>query len=133
MKGVEGLINSNCKPSAVFFWYWLPVLLYAAFIFFLSSLSYGPSALDGPFLNKFLHLSEYAVLGVLLSRALRQAFPKLRLAQFYFWIIFICALYGLSDEFHQLFVAYRSFSFLDISADAAGGGLGAFIYFLTAG
>lgn len=123
------MVNSEYKPKILFFRYWLPVLVYAVFIFFLSSFSFGLPALGVPFLDKSLHLAEYAGLGVLFSRAMRHSFVRLRLLQFYFWVIFICGLYGASDEFHQLFVACREFRFTDILADAVGAGLGAFVFF----
>lgn len=37
-------------------------------------------------------------------------------------------LYGVSDEFHQSFVAEREFSIFDMLADAAGGTVGTVIY-----
>jgi VanZ family protein len=36
--------------------------------------------------------------------------------------------YGASDEFHQLFVAYRNFDVFDLMMDFIGGTIGAIFY-----
>jgi VanZ family protein len=83
------------------------------------------------------HLSEYAVLAILLRRALhlgaaqpvahwdwRKVFGALALA----------TIYAASDEFHQSFVATRYASILDVFIDSAGAvmGLGCFWLLLQA-
>jgi len=90
---------------------WLPVVLWAAVIFALSSvpsLSSGLGAWD-VFLRKLAHVAEYAVLGALLARAL----PEL-------WALWVGIAYAVTDEVHQHFVAGRHGAPLDVAIDAFG-------------
>lgn len=90
---------------------WLPVVLWAAIIFAFSSvpsLSSGLGAWD-VVLRKLAHLGEYAVLGALLARAL----PELA-------ALWAGIAYAVGDEVHQLFVAGRHGSLLDVAIDAVG-------------
>ncbi len=99
--------------------YWLPVIIYMAVIFAGSSASHLPD-IPGGFSDKVAHACEYAVLGLLVARAL--AGPR--------WLsiplsvaaaaVVLCALYGVSDEYHQLFVPGRDFDPRDMMADALG-------------
>ena len=79
------------------------------------------------FARKWAHLTEYAVLALLLWRALRQpvkndprpwSWREARLA------LLTVALYGASDEFHQLFVATRDAAVHDVFIDTVGGAAG---------
>ena len=103
---------------------WVPVGVYCALIFALSSVSTVP-ALPIRVGDKVAHALLYAGFGFLVTRALaggpgRQVTPRAALAA-----LAICAAYGLSDEIHQLFVPRRMFDLTDLAADVAGGGLGA--------
>jgi VanZ family protein len=92
--------------------HWLPVVLWAALIFALSSipsLSSGLGSWDLA-LRKGAHLTEYAILGLLLSRALLREVPALALG----------VLYAVSDELHQSFVRGRHAAPLDVAIDAIG-------------
>lgn len=94
---------------------WIPVILYAAFLFYLSD---QPSLPAPSFLwsDKLFHLGAYALFGFLVARAVGRHFLL---------VAFLgAALYGLTDEFHQSFVVGRSAEFFDFLADAAGGLLG---------
>ena len=78
-------------------------------------------------LRKSGHLTEYAVLAMLLWRAVRQPAPSD--ARVWSWpttalVIFLAALYAASDEFHQYFVATREASIWDVVLDTIGAGLG---------
>lgn len=91
---------------------WAPVVLWAGLIFAFSaipSLSSGLGTWD-LVLRKLAHLTEYAVLGALLLRALRSA-PLAVLAG---------SAYAVTDEVHQLFVSGRHGSPLDWLIDTAG-------------
>jgi len=105
-------------------WLWAPVLAWAVLIFTLSSFPRLPS---GPpqITDKHAHLIVYAVLAMLLVRALaRGAWSGVttRVAV----IAFVAAtVYGASDELHQHFVPNRSVSMADLIADGAGAALAA--------
>lgn len=99
---------------------WLPVLLWAAVIFTLSSipsLGTGLGAWD-LLLRKLAHVAEYAILGALLLRALRRAAPAFVLG----------VAYAVSDEVHQTFVSGRRGAPLDVLIDAAGVGVGLVVW-----
>jgi VanZ family protein len=105
---------------------WAPVFIYAGFIFYFSSLTSS----DLPKIDKYdkvIHVFEFSVLGFLLSRAIN---PKRSIGFFRVFIVvnFINILYGISDEFHQLFVPGRVFSYTDIASDGFGGIIGNLIY-----
>ena len=64
-----------------------------------------------------MHVIEYAILSLLLYRALiKSRFKKYSIIL----AIIISALYGLSDEIHQLFVPGRAFDVLDLIFDFTG-------------
>ena len=91
---------------------WGPIVLWAALIFALSSipsLSTGLGTWD-LVLRKIAHLSEYAILGALLVRALGRPWPA----------ILIGGLYAVSDEFHQHFVRGRHAAWYDVLIDTVG-------------
>ena len=99
---------------------WLPVLLWAAVIFTLSSipsLSTGLGTWD-TILRKGAHLTEYAVLGGLLYRALGR--EPLALA--------MGIAYAATDELHQYFVRGRHASPVDVAIDAVGVALGMLVW-----
>ena len=97
--------------------YWVPVILYAGLIFTISSFPLPPPKVEIPFIDKFIHLVEYGILGFLFYRALRVS--KLASRVFFLAIIF-SILYALSDEVHQLFVPGRKFDLWDLAADSLG-------------
>jgi VanZ family protein len=83
-------------------------VLWAATLFVLSAQSSLPKV--GPqFANidKVHHLIAYAVLGALVTFALRRA-RNLPLPKAFVLAIFIASAYGAMDEFHQRFVPQRS-------------------------
>ena len=132
-----------------FFKYWLPVLMWMALIFSASadSHSYERSSLFvEPLLHwlfpqmpeaqvkaihhvirKCAHLTEYAVLALLLWRAVRK--PMKNDPRPWIWrearlALLIVALYAASDEFHQSFVATRTALVSDVFVDTTGGAAG---------
>jgi VanZ family protein len=99
---------------------WLPVVAWAAVIFAFSSipsLSSGLGTWD-TFLRKGAHVTEYAVLGVLLYRALGR--EPLALA--------VGIAYAATDEVHQHFVRGRHASPVDVAIDAVGVALGMLLW-----
>jgi VanZ family protein len=99
---------------------WLPVFAWAAVIFTFSSipsLSTGLGTWD-TILRKGAHITEYAVLGALLYRAL--GIEVLALA--------VGIAYAATDEFHQHFVRGRHASPIDVGIDAVGLSLGMLLW-----
>jgi VanZ family protein len=72
-------------------------------------------------MRKSAHVSEYAILALLLWRALRSS-PTLRMktSMLFGAVLFASALFAASDEFHQSFVKSRSPSVRDVMLDVAG-------------
>jgi VanZ family protein len=91
---------------------WLPVLAWAALIFALSSIPSLSSGLGewDYVLRKCAHVTEYAVLGGLLLRALGRELPAFAAA----------VAYAATDELHQHFVPGRHASPIDVAIDAVG-------------
>ena len=104
----------------LFLWFWLPVLLYVATIFFVSA---QPN-LAPPFgftkADKVMHMLEYGGLGFLLSRANR-ATARVKLALRVALTVFVIgAAIGACDEFFQSFIPGRDATIADWVADITG-------------
>jgi VanZ family protein len=101
---------------------WLPVVVWAAVIFAFSSVPSLNSGLGGwdLVLRKCAHMTEYAILAVLVLRASGSAA----------WALGLTVAYAVSDEVHQTFVRGRHGSPVDVAIDAAGAllGLGAYAW-----
>ncbi|MCL5096321.1 MAG: VanZ family protein [Candidatus Omnitrophica bacterium] len=132
-----------------FFLDWLPVILWMMFIF-IGSTDVLSSAHTSRFLVPFLrwlkpdisqaalakaqfmvrkagHISEYAILSILLWRAFPR--PESSLASSWYWrgaavVLPIVALYAASDEVHQSFYRSRFASVWDVSLDTIGAAVG---------
>lgn len=109
---------------------WCAFVLWAAVIFYLSSLTGREIARLSPFdlWDKLTHFSAFAVGGFLLAAALRGsvAWPWKKLTIF---AIVAISLYGVADEIHQLFTPFRSGGdFGDWLADTLGGGAGVILF-----
>ena len=104
-------------------WVWGPAVAQMGVIFFLSSLSEPP--LPEGISDHAGHSLGYAILGVLVLRALAgaswQGVTLLRGAATVAW----CTFYGMSDEWHQSFVPGRTPAWDDVAADLRGALLGA--------
>jgi VanZ family protein len=105
---------------------WGPALLWMMLIFALSSQPglrvSDDRAVDLP-IRHAAHVAAYAVLGLLLIRALigpgrGWSSPRAALG------IVIATLYGVSDEVHQAFVPDRAPTLIDVCLDALGALLG---------
>jgi len=99
---------------------WLPVLVWAAVIFTLSSipsLSTGLGLWD-TILRKGAHITEYAVLGALLYRALGREPHALAAG----------IAYAGTDELHQHFVRGRHGAPVDVAIDAVGVAVGMLVW-----
>ena len=95
---------------------WVPVVAWAAVIFTFSSIPSLSTGLGGwdLVLRKVAHTAEYAILGALLVRATRRAWPAFGLG----------VLYAASDEIHQTFVSGRHGAPVDVAIDAVGVAIG---------
>ena len=121
---------------------WLPVLLWGALIFTLSTSAFSAAntaKVIDPLLRwsipgitaatvevchmlvrKCAHFTEYGILFWLLVRSPMKDRPYLALL--------LCVLYALSDEGHQIFVPGRTASLYDVALDSTGA---LFSHFLT--
>jgi VanZ family protein len=98
---------------------WLPLVVWAAVIFTFSSIPGLATDLGiwDTVLRKCAHVTEYAILGALLLRAVGRELPAFALG----------VGYAITDEIHQHFVRGRHGAPLDVAIDAAGLLLGMFI------
>jgi VanZ family protein len=102
---------------------WAPVVLWAAVIFVLSSVPGLGTDLGiwDTILRKGAHITEYAILAVLLVRALGRDAPAFLLG----------LAYAGTDELHQHFVRGRHASPVDVAIDAMGLALGLLVFHAT--
>lgn len=105
--------------------YWLPVILWAGFIYLLSN---QPS-LKSPFdplwdtiLRKFAHMAEFGVLAFLMARALN--FHGINNGANWFLVMLASAIYAVYDEVHQSYVQGRFGTVRDMILDFNGAFLG---------
>lgn len=101
-----------------FLFFWLPVIIYAALIYYISSKPDLPKSVSIPHIDKAVHFIEYAILSFLLARALKQT-AKLNI-NFRLIAVIVAILYGFSDEWHQLYVPGRSMDGIDLIFDGMG-------------
>jgi VanZ family protein len=110
------------------FWYWVPVVFYAGAIVFLSAQShpedYLPSFVFRDVSDKVLHAVGYGLLSLLCYRGFRWAAGQAVARHAVVLAIITAALFGLTDETHQLFVPLRESSWQDWSADIIGAAIG---------
>jgi VanZ family protein len=151
-----GIRFSSCvQKLKKFSRYWLPVLIWMALIFTASAdkESYQHSSrFFEPLLHwlfpqmpqsqvefihhifrKCAHLTEYAILALLLWRAMRGR--QTMQAQPWRWsqaglVLAGVFLYAASDEFHQSFVPNRTALVSDVFIDSAGGAIGLLLLWL---
>jgi VanZ family protein len=107
---------------------WLPLIAYCVAIYIQSSQP-GPEYIpDVRFLDKFLHVGAYGLLGILFFRA----YETLPLKNFKNLLILTsigsAALYGISDEIHQYFVPSRQADIMDVIANTIGSICGVYLY-----
>jgi VanZ family protein len=99
---------------------WLPVIIWAGVIFWLSSIPNLKTGLEYDFLlRKIAHAAEYFILTFLLFRAFKGSF-KMNNFQLYIYPTTLAFFYAASDEFHQSFVPSRSATVRDVLIDAVG-------------
>ena len=127
--------------------YWMPAIFWMALIFLGSTdmlSAEHTSRFLGPFLRwidpqislatlnaiqvgvrKLGHLAEYAILAMLLWRALRGGTRwEMRTSILFLVAAIACAIFAASDEFHQSFVPTRTSSPHDVMIDICGALIG---------
>ena len=133
-----------------FFKYWLPLLIWVCVVFLGSTdmlSAEHTSRYIVPFLlwlkpgmspaaiwtilvvaRKCAHVTEYAVLALLLWRAFRNVqVLRAKTLMVFGAVLLGCALFAASDEFHQTFVKSRTPSVRDVLLDVTGALLGLLI------
>lgn len=107
----------------------LLALLWVGVLFWESSVP-GDPLKPLPFANfdKLVHLVIYSVLGFLLAMSLVKDWKAKSLYWIFFISVIAASLYGVSDEYHQSFVPFRSCDIWDWTADTIGASAGAFLY-----
>jgi VanZ family protein len=141
--------SSAMLKLRVFLVYWLPVVLWMLLIFGGSGDSSSfqhSSRIIGPFVHwlfpnlpeeqvrdivvavrKCAHLTEYAILAMLLWRAKRKPLRKgfrTWLWRDAGWALLLSAIYAATDEFHQTFVPSREGCLRDVIIDTLGAAAG---------
>jgi VanZ family protein len=116
----------NSQRGHKFFFYWLPVIAYCVLIFIQSSLPSSEKIPSFPYVDKFLHVGGYALLGFLFFRALNIMDKIDNLTVVVILSSLSAALYGISDEIHQYFVPSRYADVSDVLANLVGSVVGAF-------
>ena len=109
--------------------YWGPVVLYAGFIFYLSSQSFFPDTLPSyvqKMGDKAHHMMAYGLFGLLWYRAFRWSAGPRGARRAVLLAIVAATLYGVTDEMHQSFVPLRDADLWDVVADALGAALAVF-------
>ena len=133
-------------------WYWLPPLLWMAVMFWLSTDTFAAERTGGllwPVLSvlaprvtdeqyillhfcirKAAHGTEYALLALLLLRALRAGAAAAWQWRWATLALLLVAAHALLDEYHQSFTQYRTASVWDSLLDMAGGLMGLLLLWL---
>jgi VanZ family protein len=117
--------------KSTFIKYHLPVLIYAGLIFWGSSISSIPAKFPFTIKDKFLHIGEFAVFGILLTRSAAVMVRSRRQRLILFWILLSGGVFAASDEIHQYFVPGRTCDIYDWLADIVGLALGAAIVYIV--
>jgi len=93
-------------------------------LFGFSSLSKLPSP-PGELSYYHVHIAAYAGLGALAVRALSEGRLRNVTWRVVWGAVAISSLYGVTDEYHQMFVPGRTVDVWDVAADAIGSVVGA--------
>lgn len=106
-------------------WIWIPPVVTATAIFWLSQQPGQSLALDLPtFSDKVAHAFAFGLLAFTLDRAFRKSRHDWPMYRRHLWVFLLVAAYGASDEWHQSFIFGRDTSVFDWLADVVGAVLG---------
>jgi len=100
---------------------WIFVFAWAGLIFFLSHQPFLKSDLPNQWdfvLRKIAHITEYAILTLLLIRALKE--HQLTNKQIILLALSISLFYAITDEYHQTFILGRQGTLRDVLIDSLG-------------
>jgi len=109
--------------------WWIPLVIYALVVFFLSNRSYPEARLTMD--TKIFHPLIYLTLGVLLAIAWHPFLKQIGMRGFVCCVQLTGTAYAASDEFHQAFVPGREPAFTDVLIDSAGVALGLGLFLLA--
>ena len=84
-------------------------------------------------IRKLGHVTEYAILAVLLWRAFRGGAWRTPMSILFGIVLIGCGIFAASDEFHQSFVSSRTASGNDVLIDISGALIGLAICIVVAG
>jgi len=105
-------------------------LAWLGFIYILSDIPYEQIPIKTTSAQQTIaHIFLYGVLAYLVLLAL-ESWQKSKIFSWklYFYVIAFCFFYGITDEYHQSFIAGRFVSGLDLFFDAVGAGLGVILF-----
>ncbi|MCK4494190.1 MAG: VanZ family protein [Methylococcales bacterium] len=93
---------------------------YCGVIYWLSDQSVIPAPLLFPYQDKLFHFIAYFIMGIFAWRNFRHFVRQ----PYYLMMVnlIFCSIYGMTDEWHQLFVEGRQADVFDWIADSLGGG-----------
>lgn len=119
MKTLKTKLQTSHSQNLLFT-HWLPVFLWAAVIFVLSSIEQirvSEFFIWDFAIKKTAHIAEYAILFALIFRATRRK-----------WLLtfFLTLGYAVTDEYHQSFVSGRSATIYDLGFDLTGSNIAAY-------
>ncbi len=102
--------------------YWLPPIVWAGAIFYLSgvpNLNSGMPVFWDVFWRKLAHATEFGILNLLLWRALYYG-ENVNFRKALAWSFIFTVLYAIFDELHQYFVPLRECRWQDVAQDSLG-------------
>ena len=113
---------------SLFKWWW-PVIAWMAAIMTVSSIPRALLPETGiQHLDKIAHAVEYAILGILLMRALSRSNLNMSFTKISAIAIISSLCYAILDEWHQQFIPGRATDILDLTADFIGVNVGVLLY-----
>ncbi|MDD4900122.1 MAG: VanZ family protein [Candidatus Omnitrophica bacterium] len=107
---------------------WSVVLAVMGLIYYFSSLPAKRIPCLFPHSDIVFHLAIFGLLAFCFSRAMEGTFRGMNISRLVLYSVIFCTAYGISDEYHQLFVGDRCCSGLDIFVDSAGAFAGSMIF-----
>jgi VanZ family protein len=119
------LVKFMTVKAKKFTTFWLPPTIWAVVIFSFSSRPVQTTSevyWQDFVVKKTAHLIEYAILAILLYRALKESGLSRKRSGIY--SIVVVFIYGALDEFHQSFTPGRQSRIRDVIIDTVGGSLG---------